>query len=132
MDPEVVQSIPRTLPSPTTHFLLDATENHDNIRQFINDTINPETDQMRVEGFSLAEGQHVSVGVVRSMFEGKMGVILSGAGGTSCQLCTATHKEFKDREFMVQGYPINKNISDAIQLFGEVEDVDALQIKGLI
>ena len=105
-------------------FLLAATENHDNIRQFMNDIINPETDQMRVEGFSLAEG-HVSVDIVRSMFDGKMAGILSGAGGASCQLCTATHKELKDRDFIVQGYPINRNISDAIQLFGEVEDVDA-------
>ena len=106
-------------------FLLAATENHDNIRQFMNDIINPETDQMRVEGFSLAEGQHVSVDIVRSMFDGKMAGILSGAGGASCQLCMATHKELKDRDFIVQGYPINRNISDAIQLFGEVEDVDA-------
>ena len=59
------------------------------------------------------------------MFDGKMAGILSGAGGASCQLCMATHKELKDRDFIVQGYPINRNISDAIQLFGEVEDVDA-------
>ena len=50
-------------------FLFAATENHDNIRQCMNDIINPETDQMRVEGFSLAD-QHVSVDIVRSMFDG--------------------------------------------------------------
>ena len=106
-------------------FLLAATENRDNIRQFMNDIINPETDQMRIEGFSLAADQHVSVDIVRSMFDGKMAGILSGARGASCQLCTATHKELKDREFIVQGFPINRKISDAIQLFGDLEDIDA-------
>ena len=31
----------------------------------------------------------------------------------------------KDREFIVQGFPINRKISDAIQLFGDLEDIDA-------
>ncbi|KAI6651099.1 hypothetical protein LOD99_5449 [Oopsacas minuta] len=59
------------------------------------------------------------------MLDGKVASILSGAGGASCQLCTATQKELKDRDLILQGYPINRNISDAIQLFGELEDIDA-------
>ncbi|KAI6646218.1 Dna-mediated transposase [Oopsacas minuta] len=106
-------------------FLLAATENHDNIHQFMKDIINPETDQMKDQGFYFADDKHIFVDVVRSMLDGKMASILSGAGGASCQLCTATQKELKDRDLILQGYPINRNISDAIQLFGELEDIDA-------
>ncbi|KAI6658821.1 hypothetical protein LOD99_15166 [Oopsacas minuta] len=89
------------------------------------DIINPETDQMKDQGFYFADDKHIFVDVVRSMLDGKMASILSGAGGASCQLCTATQKELKDRDLILQGYPINRNISDAIELFGELEDIDA-------
>ena len=56
------------------------------------------------------------------MFDGKMAGILSGAGGASCQLCTATHDQVKDRELVIQGFPINRHISDALEMFGELED----------
>ena len=59
------------------------------------------------------------------MFDGKMAAILSGAGGASCQMCTATQKDLKDRELVVDGFPINRTISDAIQLFGELEDIES-------
>ena len=49
--------------------------------------------------------------------------VLSGAGGASCQMCTATHNDLKDRELVVDGFPINRTIFDAIQLFGELEDI---------
>ena len=48
--------------------------------------------------------------------------ILSGVGGASCQLCTATHDQLKDREIVIQGFPINRHISDALEIFGEIED----------
>ena len=32
----------------------------------------------------------------------------------SCQLCTATHTELKDQHLILQGFPINRHISDAI------------------
>ena len=51
-----------------------------------------------------------------------MAGILSGAGGASCQLCTATHSGLKDREIVIEGFPINRHISDAIEMFGELED----------
>ena len=65
----------------------------------------------------------VNVEIIRSMFDGKMGAILSGAGGASCQMCTATHHDLKDRELIEDGFPINRTITDAIQLFGELEDI---------
>ena len=74
-------------------FLLAAKENEGNIKQFMTDLINPETELMKSEGFSLGDNQQVHVDIVRFMFDGKMSAILSGAGGASCQLCTATHNE---------------------------------------
>ena len=51
---------------------------------------------MTSEGFTLAENELVRIDIVRSLFDGKMAGILSGAGGASWKLCTATHSELKD------------------------------------
>ena len=83
--------------------------------------INSETAKLQ-NGISLENGS-VKVDIIRSMFDRKMAAILSGAGGSSCQICTATHNELKDRELVVDGFPINRTIYDAIQLFGELEDI---------
>ena len=40
-------------------------------------------------------------------------------------MCTATHNDLKDRELVVNGFRINITISDAIQLFGELEDIES-------
>ena len=87
--------------------------------------INRETKLIKCEGFSLGDDQQVLVDIVRSMFYGKMSTILSGVGGATCQLCTATHNELKDRELIIQGFLINRHITDAIQLFGEIEDINS-------
>ena len=81
---------------------------------------------MKSEGLSLGDNQQAHIDIVRSMFDGKMSAILSGAGGASCQLCTATHDELKDRELIIlQGFLINRHITDVILLFGEIEDNDS-------
>ena len=54
-----------------------------------------------------------------------MAAILSGAGGASYQMCTATHKDLTDRDLELDGFPINRTITDAIQLFGELEDIES-------
>ena len=102
-------------------FLCAARECEKNIRLFMEDLINPETEQLQ-NGISLKNGA-VNVEIIRSMFDGKMAAILSGAGGASCQMCTATHDDLKDRELIEDGLPINRTITDAIQLFGELEDI---------
>ena len=106
-------------------FLCAAKENEANIRQLMADIINPDTDKLKNEGFNIPEIGHVSVDITRSMFDGKMSAILSGAGGASCQLCTATHTELKDQQLVLQGFPINRHISDAIEMFGELEDIES-------
>ena len=47
--------------------------------------------------------------------------ILSGARGASCQLCTATYDQVKERVFVIQVFPINRHIPDVLELFGELE-----------
>ena len=54
-----------------------------------------------------------------------MAAIISCAGGASCQMCTVTQKDLKDWELVVDGFPINRKISDAIQLFGELENIES-------
>ena len=46
-----------------------------------------------------------------------MSGILTGAGGAACQLCTANRQEFKKIELVRDGFPINRHISDAKDLF---------------
>ena len=67
----------------------------------------------------------VVVDIIRSIFDGRMAAILSGSGGTSCQMCTATHKDLKDKVLVVDEFPINGTITDARQLFSDVEDTDS-------
>ena len=104
-------------------FLCAAKECEENIRLFMEDLINPETAKLE-NGISLENG-FVKVDIIRSMFDGKMAAILSGTGGASCQMCNATQKDLKDRELVVDGFPIDRTISDAIQLFGELEDIES-------
>ena len=94
-------------------------ECEENIRTFMEDMINPETSKLG-EGLSI-EGGLVIVDIIRFMFDGNMSAILSGAGGASCLMCIATHKELKDRELVTDGFPINRTITDAAQLFLEIE-----------
>ena len=55
---------------------------------------------------------------IRSMFDGKMSGILSGAAGAKCQLCTVTFDQLHDLEFIRSGFPINRSISAAKEIFG--------------
>ena len=94
------------------------------------DLINPDTEKLQ-NGITLQNGV-VKVEIVRSMFDGKMSAILSGAGGASCQMCTATHDDLKDRDLIEDGFSINRTITDAIQLFGELEDIEEFHQKSVI
>ena len=79
-------------------FLCASKESESNIRSLMSSLINPETDEMKKS----PEGK-VDVEIVRYMFDGKKSAILSGAGGASCQKCTATHNDLKARELVIQG-----------------------------
>ena len=58
------------------------------------------------------------------MRDEKMAGILSGAGGASCQMCTATQDDLTDRDLVLEGFPINRHISDAIEIFADLEDIE--------
>ena len=67
--------------------------------------------------------------IVSSMFDTKMAQVLSGAGGTNCQVCTARFDQIHDIDFVLQGFPINRTIQDAKILFQEVEEEEFLSLK---
>ena len=54
--------------------------------------INPDVEEMVNNGLTLPSGR-VKIEIDRSMFDGKMAAILSGARGASCHMCTATKNE---------------------------------------
>ena len=54
-----------------------------------------------------------------------MAAILSGVGGASCQMCIATHNDLKDWDLVLNGFPINKIITDAIDLFSHIDDIES-------
>ena len=58
-----------------------------------------------------------------------MSAILSGAGGASCQLCTAQFEELKDLDLIRDGYPINRFISDAKLIFETVDREEFLSLQ---
>ena len=62
------------------------------------------------------------------MFDGKMSGILTGAGGAKCQLCTASHKELHDVELIRSGFPINRTITAAKEIFSDVDEEEYLSL----
>ena len=82
--------------------------------------INPEVTEIERDGFSITGGQF-KVKILRTMLDCKMSQILSGAGGANCQLCTATYVQLKDLELIRTGFPINRNISSALDIFESVD-----------
>ena len=60
------------------------------------------------------------------MLDGKMSGILCGAGGASCQFCTANRREEKDLELVMAGFPINRHKTDAKMLFTYVDTEEYL------
>ena len=55
-----------------------------------------------------------------------MAQILSGAGGASCQPCTATFIQIHAIDLVKDGFPNNRSIQDAKSLFEEVDEDDFL------
>ena len=89
--------------------------------------INPEASVIEQEGIQFPEGV-VHVKIIRSMLDGKMSGILSGPDGASCQLCTANRQELKDLELVRAGFPINRHIADAKELFNYVDRDEYLSL----
>ena len=99
-------------------------ENEDNVR-FLMENINFETEYIQTNGFELPQGK-CNVRVERAMFDSKMAGILDGAGGAACHLCTATSEQLKDRHLIQHGFPINRSIQLAKEIFLEVDEDEFL------
>ena len=82
---------------------------------------------MQENGILLSQGL-VKIKLLRTMFDGKMAGILSGAGGAHCQLCTATFEQLHDVELIRDGYPINRSITAAKELFQSVNEEEFLSL----
>lgn len=82
--------------------------------------INPEVAVIEQEGLRYPEGL-VRIQIFRSMLDGKMSSILTGAGGAACQQCTANRQELKQLERVRNGFTINRHISDAKDRFSYVD-----------
>ena len=83
--------------------------------------------ELQENGIPLPAGI-IRVKMIRSMFDGKMAGILSGAGRAHCQLCTANFKELHDVQLIGEGFPINRSISAARELFETVNKVEFLAL----
>ena len=118
---------------PNSHFqvrpvaLIAMKENEENVKYLMESHINPETKIIENEGINLPQGL-VKVHVIRSMFDGKMSGILTGAGGAKCQLCTATFDQISDLELIRTGFPINRTISAAKEIFATVDKDEYLAL----
>ena len=93
----------------------------------MNSYINRETTEIEDKELELEQGL-VKVKVIRTMFDGKMSGILTGAGGAKCQLCTASHKELHDVELIRSGFPINRTITAAKEIFSYVDEEEYLSL----
>ena len=107
--------------------LLAKSENIETVEFLMKEFINPPTIQLEKDGLDLSDG-HCYVKVRRTMFDGKMSKILSGAGGASCQLCTITHAQLKDLNLIRSSFPINRHIQDAISIFNDVDTEEFLKL----
>ena len=58
-------------------------EIEENVKYLMDSHINPEMMMIEKEGINLLQG-HVRVKIIRSMFDGKMSGILTGAAGAKC------------------------------------------------
>ncbi|KAI6651924.1 hypothetical protein LOD99_4803 [Oopsacas minuta] len=83
--------------------------------------VNPATKLIVEQGIAV-ENRHINVEIIRSIFDTKTTGLLDEAGGASCHLCTATGKEINSLEWARSGFPINRYITDANQLFDDINE----------
>lgn len=100
-------------------------ENEENVKFLMDSMINPEVDSITENGILFPKGLLNAI-FLRTMIDGKMSGILNGAAGAHCQLCTANKSELKDIEIMRSGFPINRSISSAKDIFSIVDEEEYL------
>ncbi|KAI6658404.1 hypothetical protein LOD99_15206 [Oopsacas minuta] len=107
--------------------LLALPENEESVKFLMDSLINNETSTIEESGLCLHNG-NAEVKIIRSHFDTKMAKILSGAGGANCQMCTATFQQIHDISIVQNGFPINRTIRDALDVFDEVDEEEFLSL----
>ena len=74
----------------------------------------------------------MNVDITRCLFDIKMAAILDGAGGGSCHLCTLTKEQLHDIDLIQQGFPINRSIEAANQIFNEIDEDEFLSLSSKV
>ena len=116
--------------SPFTHrpvALLALGESEENVKLLMKSTVNPQTRSLKFNGIQLPAGK-IIVDITRCLFDTEMAAILDGAGGASCHLCTITRDQLKDIDLIKQGFPINRSIEKAFQIFEDVDEDEFLSL----
>ncbi|KAI6658785.1 hypothetical protein LOD99_15110 [Oopsacas minuta] len=101
--------------------LIALKENHENVKFIMDTLVNPATKLIVEQGIAV-ENRHINVEIIRSIFDTKMAGLLDEAGDASCHLCTATGNEINSLECARSGFPINRYITDANQLFDDINE----------
>ena len=99
--------------------LLAQKENQESIKFLMDTIINLNVVLIEQEKILIPQGE-INFKILRTMFDGKMSSILSGAGGAHCQLCTASFADLKDLQLVRTGFTINRTISSAREIFSSV------------
>ena len=95
-------------------------ENEENVKFLMDTFINPIVELIEKESFLIPQGA-ISFKILRTIFDGKTSRILSGAAGAHCQLCSASYTYLKYLDLVRTGFPINRTISSAKEIFTTVD-----------
>ena len=101
-------------------------EDYGNVKFIMKTLINPKTERIMENGCIL--GGHISVKIIRSLFDTKMAGLLDDVGGASCHLCTATDSQIKSLEWVESVFPINRFTTDAQAIFNEVSEEEFVKL----
>ncbi|CAL4226389.1 unnamed protein product [Meganyctiphanes norvegica] len=77
------------------------------------------------DGFTMTcmgKDVHVAVKSDLSMFDGKMHAALQGTGGAFCQLCKFSKINCHCIEYVIKGFPVDRNIEDMHSIFSMLTD----------
>ena len=103
--------------------LIGAKENRDDVLRPLIPQIESEIVAVSRDGFlmpCMGKDVHVTVNSDLSMFDGKMHAALQGTAGAFCQMCKFSKINCHCKEYVVNGFPIDRNIADMHSIFSMV------------
>ena len=106
-------------------FLHAAKENKENIKHFMFDIINSDTKQMQNEGYYIDMIYMSKLRLFDRCLMGRWQPFYQVQEVHAVKYVPPLSIKLKDRDLIIQGFPINRHISDALQLFGDLEDSES-------